>query len=57
MRPTGNSPQAETLDDFIRAYEAAWEGGESVDLKTFLPDPGHSLYGSVLRELVRVDLE
>ena len=37
--------------------EAAWEGGEPVDLKTFLPDPGHSLYGSVLRELVRVDLE
>jgi hypothetical protein len=49
MRPTGDSPQAVTLDDFIRAYEAAWEGGELVDLKSFLPDPGHSLYGSVLR--------
>ena len=31
--------------------------GERADLKAFLPEPGHPLYGSVLREVVRVDLE
>jgi eukaryotic-like serine/threonine-protein kinase len=57
MPPTGSRPQEEELDDFIRAYEAAWDRGEPVDLRTFLPERGHSLYSSVLRELVRVDLE
>ena len=57
MRPTETSLPGMELDDFIRAYEAAWDGGEPVDLKTFLPEPGHPLYGLLLRELVRVDLE
>lgn len=57
MRPTAIDPQAEELDDFIRAYEAAWARGERVDLKAFLPEPGHPLYSKLLRELVRVDLE
>src|SRR5262245_47225462 len=45
------------LDDFIQAYEAAKARGERIELKTCLPDPSDPLYGSVLRELVRVDLE
>jgi len=57
MRPAGSNPQGVELDEFIRAYEAAWACGERFDLKAFLPEPGHPLYGSVLRELVRVDLE
>ena len=57
MRPAATSPQGVELDDFIRAYEAAWACGEPVELKAFLPEPGHPLYGSVLREVVRVDLE
>jgi serine/threonine protein kinase/tetratricopeptide (TPR) repeat protein len=57
MRPSQTGPQGMELDDFILAYEAAWARGEPVDLKSFLPEPAHALYGSVLRELVRVDLE
>src|SRR5579863_4771737 len=57
MSPTVASTQEMELDDFIRAYEAAWASGEPADLKAFLPEPGHLLYGSVLREMVRVDLE
>ena len=52
-----HQPGGMELDDFIRAYEAAWDCGERADLKAFLPEPGHPLYDSVLRELVRVDLE
>jgi serine/threonine protein kinase/Tfp pilus assembly protein PilF len=45
------------LDDFIEAYEAARARGEQVDLETYLPEPSDALYGSALRELVRIDLE
>ncbi len=57
MRPRAASPQAMELDDFIQAYEAALAQGERIDLRAFLPEPGHPLFVSVLRELIRIDLE
>jgi serine/threonine protein kinase/tetratricopeptide (TPR) repeat protein len=45
------------LDTFVAAYEAAQARDGEADLKAFLPDPAHPLYGAVLRELVRIDLE
>jgi eukaryotic-like serine/threonine-protein kinase len=57
MVPTESSPRAKELDDFIRAFEDAWADGEPADLKAFLPDPDDPLYISVLREVVRIDLE
>jgi eukaryotic-like serine/threonine-protein kinase len=57
MLPEGDVPREAELDDFLRPYEAARSGGERVDLKAFLPPVGHPLYGLVLVELVRIDLE
>jgi serine/threonine protein kinase/lipoprotein NlpI len=57
MLPEGDIPREAELDDFLRPFEAAFSGGEAVDLKAFLPPAGHPLYRPVLRELVRVDLE
>ena len=57
MQTAAVKSQGVELDDYVLAFEVAWSRGEPVDLKEFLPEPGHSLYGSVLRELVRVDLE
>lgn len=45
------------LDTFIAAFEAALASAGAADLDTFLPEPSHPLYGDVLLELVRVDLE
>jgi serine/threonine protein kinase/tetratricopeptide (TPR) repeat protein len=45
------------LDSFVAAFEAARANGGPVDLRAFLPESDHPLYGEVLRELVRVDLE
>jgi len=45
------------LDSFVAAYEAAQAGDGQVDLTAFLPASEHPLYGDVLRELVRIDLE
>src|SRR5207248_3875826 len=50
-------PEAARLDDFIDAYESAQVRHGAADLADFLPDLDHPLYGTVLRELVRVDLE
>src|SRR5271166_3987363 len=57
MRPSGTGAPRMELDDFIRAYEEARARGDRVDLETCLPEPSDTLYGSVLRELVRIDLE
>ncbi len=52
------SPQDRTgLNDFVEAYEAARSRGDRPDLTEFLPAPGHPLRPTVLRELVRVELE
>jgi serine/threonine-protein kinase len=54
---TRNVSAAGSVDDFIHAFEQAWQRDENVDLERFLPAAGHPLYATVLRELVRVDLE
>ena len=56
MPPTNESRPEQELDDFIRAYEAEI-ADETIDLAKFLPPIDHPLYGLVLRELVRIDLE
>ncbi|HEX5270041.1 MAG TPA: tetratricopeptide repeat protein [Gemmataceae bacterium] len=48
---------ANDLDTFVAAYEAAQARDGEAELTAFLPDPAHPLYGEVLRELVRIDLE
>lgn len=45
------------LDRFVAAFEAARLRDGQAELARFLPDRAHPLYLSVLRELVRVDLE
>ena len=55
-RATHPDPALE-LDVFVAAFEAAAAAGKSPDPGSFLPPPEHPLYDSVLRELVRVDLE
>jgi hypothetical protein len=57
MPPADTSSGGMELDDFVRAYEAAWACVERADLRAFLPEPGHPLYVSVLRAVVRVDLQ
>jgi serine/threonine protein kinase/Flp pilus assembly protein TadD len=56
---TGNHvlDPADDLDSFVAAFEAAQASAAAADLKAFLPAPDHPLYGDVLRELVRIDLE
>ena len=56
MPPAHTGPGGMELDDFVRAYEAAWACVERADLKAFLPEPDHPLYSLVLCEVVRVDL-
>jgi hypothetical protein len=51
------NPDSKVLDEFIQAYEAAQACGDSVALIAFLPKPDNPLYRTVLRELVRLDLE
>lgn len=51
------SREWQELDEFIRAFEADYQNGLSVQLQDYLPDPVHPLYRSILAELVRVDLE
>ena len=52
-----SSDAVQSVDDFVHAFEQAWQADENVDLERFLPASGHPQYASVLRELVRVDLE
>lgn len=55
-RATRPDPALE-LDVFVAAFEAAAAAGKSPNPGSYLPPPEHPLYHSVLRELVRVDLE
>src|SRR5690349_4540461 len=45
------------LDDYVAAYEAARSGSDQADPGAFLPPPEDPLYGEVLQEIIRVDLE
>jgi eukaryotic-like serine/threonine-protein kinase len=56
MRSADDSRLKAELDSFIHAYEAA-RAAEPTDLGPFLPATNHPLYGAVLLEIVRIDLE
>src|SRR6478609_8436915 len=45
------------IDDFLEAFERARAAGPIADLAPFAPPADHVLHASVLRELIRVDLE
>jgi serine/threonine protein kinase/Flp pilus assembly protein TadD len=45
------------LEEFVEAFESAWNRNGQADLASFIPSPDHPRYLEVLRELVRVDLE
>jgi hypothetical protein len=47
---------ARTLEEFIEAFEAARTKGPA-DIRLYLPEPRHALFGAVLGELIRIDLE
>lgn len=51
------APRWEEIDSFIEAYERSHGSGVVGDIGAYLPDPTHPHYLSVLRELVRADLE
>ena len=45
------------LDQYVEAFEAAHAAGGPVKLADYLPPAEHPLYLSILREIVRADLE
>jgi serine/threonine protein kinase/tetratricopeptide (TPR) repeat protein len=51
------APSWRELDRFVAAYESCQTRQGHAEIRAFLPEPRHPLYLSVLRELVRVDLE
>lgn len=46
-----------TLDDHVEAFERARQVHPDTDLRAFLPPNQDPLYATVLRELIRIDLE
>jgi serine/threonine protein kinase/Flp pilus assembly protein TadD len=46
-----------TLDDYVAAFEKSRLAGDVVHLEDFLPPHDDPLYRSVLREIIRIDLE
>src|SRR5579864_1745800 len=50
-------PSWEEIDPFIEAFERSYATQGRADLAAFLPEPGHPHYLTVLRELVRADIE
>jgi serine/threonine protein kinase/tetratricopeptide (TPR) repeat protein len=50
-------PAADELDAFVEAFERQYGRGGAADVADYLPPRDHPLYGRVLAELVRVDLE
>src|SRR6476660_1530421 len=49
--------QIEELDRFVARFESAYARDSAVGVADFIPAREHPLYGDVLRELLRVDLE
>jgi tetratricopeptide (TPR) repeat protein len=55
--PATRAPAWEDIDPFIAAYEESQARAGRAEITAFLPEPHHPHYRSVLRELIRVDLE
>lgn len=49
--------QDDELDAFVAAFEARQRRDGGAEIADFLPNPRHPLFLTILRELVRVDLE
>jgi hypothetical protein len=47
----------QTLDDYVEAFESAYQARGGADIRSFLPPAEDPLHRSVLRELIRIDLE
>ncbi|MDB5387912.1 MAG: tetratricopeptide repeat protein [Planctomycetaceae bacterium] len=45
------------IDEFLEAYDLAWNGANVPEIEKFVPDRDHPRYFDVLLELIRVDLE
>ncbi len=45
------------IDEYIDAFEAAWQAGIAQSLRRFLPPEDHPAYGEIAVELARIDLE
>src|SRR5581483_6816232 len=62
MTPSDRAPATDSdpdleLDGFLAAFEAEAVRGGEPDPADFLPPKAHPRYATVLREIVRVDLE
>jgi serine/threonine protein kinase/tetratricopeptide (TPR) repeat protein len=57
MPPDVIPPRLAELDDFVEAYESARAKDSAAELAEFLPALEHPQYLSVLRELIRIELE
>src|SRR3954465_12018516 len=57
MVRTCEDSSREELDDFVRDFELAYARDGRAEIADFLPSRGHPLRESLLRELIRVDLE
>src|SRR3954453_15828648 len=57
MVESGVDPIRVELDDFVRAFEAAYARDGRASIAEFLPPSDSPLHAPVLRELIRVDLE
>src|SRR6516225_2965409 len=54
---TRHSRQEDEVDAYVWAFERAYADWGGADPAAFLPPSDHPLHSTVLRELVRVDLE
>ena len=48
---------SQLLDDYVLAFEDAFSKEQATPLHQFLPDRSHPIYKTVLKELIRVDME
>src|SRR5260370_14315839 len=45
------------FESVVRAFENANLGAQTADIDSFLPDDSHPQHSSILRELIRLDME
>ncbi len=45
------------IDEYVDAFESAWQAGIAENLEAFLPPPDHPSYAEIVVELARIDLE
>ncbi len=57
MSSLDGDPNRDELDDFVRAFELVYLRTGQAEIAEFLPARDHSLYATVLCELIRIDLE